>query len=103
MKNTKPEANKTEANKTDSRADSRSDAHRSGEGRVVERRYKEVFVVEEVPGRRARWTKVGVAFENRDGSWNLRLSAVPVAGNKLHIRDPEPKVQADEAELPVAA
>jgi len=66
-------------------------------------RYKEVFVVEDIPGRRSRWTKVGVAFENRDGSFNLRLSAVPVAGNKLHIRDPEPRAAEGDDGQPVAA
>lgn len=33
------------------------------------------------------WLKVGVAFENKDGSFNLILQALPVDG-KLHMREP---------------
>lgn len=72
---------------------STSSASSSQEGRAV--RYKEVFVVEDVPNRRSRWTRVGVAFENRDGSWNLKLSAVPIAGAKMQIRDPLPQDERD--------
>jgi hypothetical protein len=32
------------------------------------------------------WVKVGVAFENKDGSWNLYLDAFPFSG-KLQMRD----------------
>lgn len=46
---------------------------------------------------RNRWTRVGSAFENSDGSWNLRLWALPVANPKsglaeLHMRAPRPAV-----------
>jgi hypothetical protein len=34
------------------------------------------------------WTRVGVAFENTDGSWNIRLSALPVGSGRLNMRDP---------------
>lgn len=47
--------------------------------------FKDVFTVtgtDDSP----RWTKVGVAFVNRDGSLNVILNALPVNG-KLHIRD----------------
>ena len=27
--------------------------------------------------KKSRWTNIGVAFENRDGSWNLRFDYVP--------------------------
>lgn len=27
--------------------------------------------------KRGFWTKIGVAFENRDGSWNLRFDYLP--------------------------
>lgn len=55
------------------------------------RAYKHLWMVEEGrPGEdgkpRTFWTKVGVAFENRDGSWSLHLSAMPVSG-KLQMRD----------------
>ncbi len=50
---------------------------------------KAVFtVVERGPGK-SFWVRVGVGFENRDGSWNLRLDAVPTNG-KLQVRDWEP-------------
>jgi hypothetical protein len=32
------------------------------------------------------WVRVGVAFENKDGSLNVKLNALPVNGT-LHIRD----------------
>ncbi|HSN91357.1 MAG TPA: hypothetical protein VLS93_09020 [Anaeromyxobacteraceae bacterium] len=36
---------------------------------------------------RSRWTKVGVAFENRDGSITLRLHAFPIGTDKLQVRE----------------
>ena len=36
------------------------------------------------------WTKIGVAFVNKDGSLNVKLNAVPVDG-QMQIRDPKPK------------
>lgn len=49
----------------------------------------EVFTIVESddPNRKNRWTKIGVAFRNRDGSINVHLDAVPING-KLHIREP---------------
>jgi hypothetical protein len=35
------------------------------------------------------WTKVGVAFVNRDGSLNLHLDAIPISG-KLQVREQDP-------------
>jgi hypothetical protein len=35
---------------------------------------------------RARWVRVGVAFDNRDGSLNVLLDAIPLSG-RLQIRD----------------
>lgn len=37
-------------------------------------------------GERKFWTKIGVAFVNRDGSLNCKLESLPVDG-ELHIRD----------------
>jgi hypothetical protein len=51
---------------------------------------KDVFSIEidalgyTVP--REKWTKIGVAFQNRDGSLSVLLDSLPVDG-KLHIRD----------------
>lgn len=59
---------------------------------------KQLWMVEDIPasaGKDARsfWTKVGVAFENRDGSWSLRLAAIPVSG-QLQMRDYEKRESA---------
>ena len=34
----------------------------------------------------SRWVRVGVAFENKDGSLNVLLDALPLSG-RLQIRD----------------
>jgi hypothetical protein len=57
------------------------------------RRFKEVWLVEDRKNARSVWTRVGTAFENADGSWNIRLSAVPLGG-RLNIRDPLPRERA---------
>lgn len=62
---------------------------------MAEKRYKHLWMVEDggvdASGKaKSWWTKVGVAFENRDGSWSLELSAVPVNG-RLQMRDPRPR------------
>jgi len=49
--------------------------------------HKDVYTIIEANGReKPFWLKVGVAFENRDGSLNVLLNALPVNG-KLHIRE----------------
>lgn len=53
-----------------------------------------IWMVEDRPATASReaksfWTKVGVAFQNRDGSWSLELAAVPVTG-RLQMREPLP-------------
>ena len=40
------------------------------------------------------WTRIGVAFENRDGSWNLRFEYVPTsAETSIHLRKPRDRPQ----------
>lgn len=64
-----------------------------------EARRFEVFTIRDYMQDRqqkSQWTKVGVAFENNDGSWNLRLHALPLTDPKtglahLHMRPPQPK------------
>ncbi|MEW5853760.1 MAG: hypothetical protein AB2A00_33605 [Myxococcota bacterium] len=54
-----------------------------------ERPRRSVYVISERnvgDGTRSFWTKVGVAFENRDGSVTIKLEALPVSGT-LQIRD----------------
>ena len=45
---------------------------------------KEVFVIEK-NGDKSYWHRAGVAFENRDGSLNVKLDLFP--GVDLQIRD----------------
>ncbi len=52
---------------------------------------KDVFLITEQknnPGEPVKniWTRIGVAFVNRDDSLNVMLDALPLSG-KLHIRD----------------
>lgn len=50
---------------------------------------KAIYVISS-KGERKYWTKVGVAFVNRDGSLNCKLESLPVDG-ELHIRDHLPQ------------
>lgn len=64
----------------------------------VKKTMKHLWMVEDRPAsvdREARsyWTKIGVAFENKDGSYSLHLAAIPVNG-KLQMRDPPPPEQS---------
>jgi len=55
---------------------------------------KDVFtIIEKEEWDRGVWRKVGSAFENRDGSINIFLDALPVNG-KLHVRDRKSKGDA---------
>lgn len=47
---------------------------------------KDVYLINERGEDNAQWTKIGVAFVNKDGSLNVILDALPLAG-KIHIRD----------------
>jgi len=40
-------------------------------------------------GDRSFWTRIGVAFVNRDGSLTVKLDAMPVSGS-IQIRDEDP-------------
>jgi hypothetical protein len=44
------------------------------------------------------WTRIGVAFENRDGSWNLLFDFIPsrVAETTIQLRDFAAKDQGKE-------
>lgn len=45
-------------------------------------------------GDRSFWTRIGVAFVNRDGSLNVKLNCLPVNG-EMTIRDYEPNRSRD--------
>ena len=56
-----------------------------------EKAMKDVYAIYEshADGRdRARWIRIGVAFDNRDGSLNVLLDALPLTG-RLQIRTRE--------------
>lgn len=68
---------------------------------MAERKMKHLWMVEDRKGpngeARSYWTKIGVAFENRDGSWDLQLSALPLTG-RLQLRDPAIPTGATDVE-----
>lgn len=47
------------------------------------------------------WTRIGVAFVNRDGSFNVKLDAVPVTG-EIHVRDYVPREDREETSTPLS-
>ncbi len=53
---------------------------------MAERQIKHLWMVEDSPDGKSRWTKVGVAFANADGSLDIQLAAIPVNG-KLKLTD----------------
>lgn len=49
------------------------------------------------------WLRIGVGFKNKDGSFNIRLRALPIPDQKdgmasLHMRLPKPKNTKPETE-----
>jgi len=51
---------------------------------------KEVYTIVANDNGKDFWIRVGVAFENKDGSLNVRLNCLPLNGT-LHIRDRKEK------------
>ncbi len=56
---------------------------------------KDVYAITEKGEGKSHWLKVGVAFLNKDGSFNVVLNVLPLDG-KLHIRDRQ-EVEKKEA------
>jgi hypothetical protein len=55
------------------------------------RAYKEIFGVVD-RGEQSFWTRIGVAFENNDGSLNLLFNFVPTdPQTTIQIREPRPR------------
>ncbi|MCC7539358.1 MAG: hypothetical protein IT379_24250 [Deltaproteobacteria bacterium] len=50
---------------------------------------KAVYTVVERAQGKSFWVRIGAAFVNRDGSFTVKLDALPVNG-MLQIRDPQP-------------
>lgn len=64
---------------------------------------KVAYSVSERAGK-SYWTRIGVGYVNKDGSWNMKLDAFPIAPATLQIRDWEPRDdQRDPAALPPAS
>lgn len=69
---------------------------------------KHVWMVEDAApqgatsGARSFWTKIGVAYDNADGSMTLQLAAVPVNG-KMIIRPATPLLSQMSAGAPERA
>jgi len=58
---------------------------------------KDVYAIYETKGEgreRSRWVRVGVAFDNKDGSLNVLLDALPLTG-RLQIRSRETEKSPD--------
>jgi hypothetical protein len=60
---------------------------------------KNVYTVlkAKVEGKKDFWLKIGTCLENKDGSWNVYLNALPLDG-VLNIRDPQPNDNAKDAQ-----
>ena len=61
---------------------------------------QDVYTIQEAKGKEGKdpksiWTKVGTAFENKDGSVNVYLNALPVNG-KLQIRERKEKDERED-------
>ena len=56
--------------------------------------HKPVFALTE-RGEKTFWTRVGIAFENKDRSITLQLDALPVSG-RLQIRDNEDREERQD-------
>lgn len=47
-------------------------------------------IIDKGDNRKAYWMKVGIAYQNRDSSWNVYLDVIPF-DRKLQIREDDPK------------
>ena len=57
---------------------------------------RDVYVItDREDGEKSRWSKIGVAFVNKDDSINVILDAIPITG-KIHIRERTPKPEKQE-------
>ena len=61
-----------------------------------------IYAINEREGAdRAFWTRIGAAFKNRDGSYNIHLDALPTNG-KLHMREVDPNRRQEFGERPAS-
>lgn len=57
---------------------------------------KEVYQITEREGKKSFWTRIGVAFVNKDDSLNVVLNSIPLDG-RLHIRDRNKNLNGKES------
>lgn len=62
---------------------------------MSEQSTKDIFYIAEGKDGKSRWTRIGAAFVNRDGSLNAYLDLLPFDG-KIHIRDRRPITKTKE-------
>ena len=71
----------------------------------MQNKKKDVFTITEKPNAdgnsRSYFVKCGVAFVNRDGSYTIKLDALPVSG-VLQVRDERTFARAGEPTTPPA-
>lgn len=58
---------------------------------------KEVYHITEREGKKAIWTRIGIAFTNKDNSINVILNSIPLDG-RLQIREPKNNRKGEENE-----
>ena len=63
----------------------------------MKKAYKELLGVKKINERKSMWTKIGVAFPNSDGSWNLRFDYFPT-DREMTIQLRDPRSGKDESE-----
>ena len=73
-----------------------NDVSRGGtqEATTEKQRYAVYTIVENASGGDDFWQRIGIGFQNKDGSVNVILNALPVNGT-LHIRVDEPREGAE--------
>ena len=65
----------------------------------MKKTYKELLGIKKIGERKSMWTKIGVAFPNSDGSWNLRFDYLPTdRETTIQLRDPRSGKDESEAE-----
>lgn len=55
----------------------------------------EAFTIKDQTNRPAKWTKIGAVWENRDGSANLELDAMPL-NSRIVLRKPKEQAAAGD-------
>lgn len=55
--------------------------------------WKAYNILDRGEDKKAFWNPVGVAFPNKDGSFNIKLSSLPLDG-EIHIRPYEPRSES---------